>query len=185
MGAYYSELGELRQSEANLLSENVNFSSKEVQALFARFKKLDRSGAGVISRDNLLKIPELAMNPLVDRIVDCFEADDEGNVTFTAFLQCLSHLSTSGTIREKLALAFRVYDINNDGFISIDELTQILRLMVGAHMTDEEIQKTAITTIDSAASDGEKISRDDFYSLFGDREDEISRIFTIEIVTRD
>ena len=185
MGAYYSDLGELRQDEVAVLSQNVNFTAKEIHALYSRFKKLDRDGTGVISRENLLKIPELAMNPLVDRIILCFDADEEGNITFTSFLSCLSRLSDKGTLEQKLSVAFRIYDINRDGFISVDEVCEILRLMVGTNMTEEQIQRTASDTVQAAASDGHQISTSDFHRLFQNREDEVNRMFSVNIVTAD
>jgi Ca2+-binding EF-hand superfamily protein len=37
---------------------------KEIKILYKRFRRLDRSGRGTISADDLTMIPELAMNPL-------------------------------------------------------------------------------------------------------------------------
>eukprot|EP00750_Incisomonas_marina_P017650 INCI231.1.p1 GENE.INCI231.1~~INCI231.1.p1 ORF type:complete len:186 (+),score=39.02 INCI231.1:116-673(+) len=185
MGAYYSEPGELSPDELNFLSDKVNFNANEIQTLFSRFKKLDREQKGVINRGCLLKIPELAMNPLVDRIIQCFETDDEGNITFTSFLTCLSQLSRRGSLKDKLDVAFRVYDIDGDGFVSVDELAAIFRLMVGENMTEQQILKVALDTVASAAQDGERISRADFFKLFCNRESELKRIFSVKVVTRD
>ena len=184
MGAYYSsELGALRPEEVTALSENVNFSPKEIQTLYVRFQKLDRSGTGVICRDSLLKIPELAMNPLVDRIVNIFETDEEGNITFTSFLSCLSCLSINSSLSEKLSAAFRVYDANNDGYVSADEVFEILSQMVGSNMSEDQIRRVSNDTVKAAASDGQRMSRDDFNQLFQDRGDEINSVFGVKIVT--
>jgi serine/threonine-protein phosphatase 2B regulatory subunit len=184
MGAYYSDLGELRADELDSLSQGVHFSKQEIQTLFARFKKLDRDGRGVINRGDLLKIPQLAMNPLVDRIIQCFDADEEGNITFTSFLTCLSQLSHRSSASDKLRIAFRVYDIDKDGYISASELCEILRLMAGGNLTDERIRKVATDTVAAAATDGgDRISTDDFRRIFQNREGELRSVFTVNVLT--
>jgi serine/threonine-protein phosphatase 2B regulatory subunit len=184
MGAYYSDLGVLRPDELDSLSQGVHFNKQEVQALFARFKKLDRDGRGVINRGDLIKIPQLAMNPLVERIIQCFDADDEGNVTFTSFLNCLSHLSHRSSAAEKLSIAFRVYDIDKDGYISDAELCEILRLMAGGNMTEDRIRRVATDTVAAAAADGgNRISMDDFRRLFQNREAELCSSFSVNVLT--
>ena len=44
-------------------------------------------------------------------------------------LVCLLSISTHGTIEEKLRWVFTVYDINNDGKLSLDEIGSIVRSM--------------------------------------------------------
>jgi calcineurin B family protein 1 len=40
--------------------------------LYSRFLNLDRQSRGYLDREDFLRIPELAINPLGDRIVDAF-----------------------------------------------------------------------------------------------------------------
>ena len=40
--------------------------------IFFRFTQLDKEDKGHLSRDDLMAIPELAINPLAERIVDLF-----------------------------------------------------------------------------------------------------------------
>lgn len=62
-----------------------------------------------------------------------------------------------------LAGAFKVYDLNEDGFITQEELYSVLKLMVGKNLTDEQVQTIAKSTLQRADKDKDgKISLDEF-----------------------
>lgn len=52
--------------------ENTNFTSRQVTRLYERFQRLDKDQTGFLTKEDFLKIPELAINPLADRIIDMF-----------------------------------------------------------------------------------------------------------------
>ena len=61
------------------------------------------------------------------------------------------------------SVAFRIYDIDQDGFISNGELFQVLKTMVGSNLTDKQLQEIVDKTILYADKDGDgKISFDEF-----------------------
>lgn len=67
---------------------------KEIKALYKRFRRLDRSGRGTLSNDDLLMIPEIAMNPLSSRLAALFERDgEEGRINFKSFVSALAIFS--------------------------------------------------------------------------------------------
>ena len=105
-----------------------------------RFKKLDADGSGSLTMEEFLSLPELMGNPIVQRVVgkflrirnrhlsalvDVFDDDKNGEVNFKEFLQGLSAFSAKGQKEAKLRFAFRIYDMDNDGFISNGELYQV------------------------------------------------------------
>ena len=60
-------------------------------------------------------------------------------------------------------VAFRIYDIDQDGFISNGELFQVLKTMVGCNLTDKQLQEIVDKTILYADKDGDgKISYEEF-----------------------
>ena len=64
------------------------------------------------------------------------------------------------------AVAFKVYDMNNDGFISNAELFQTLKLMVGSNLKDSELQQIVDKTILAGDKDGDgKLSFQEFSSV--------------------
>ena len=54
----------------------------------------------------------------VSRMFQLFDADSDGTIDFKEFVRALSTLSDRGTIDEKLALSFLIYDADGDGKIS-------------------------------------------------------------------
>jgi Ca2+-binding EF-hand superfamily protein len=78
----------LALSDVEELQKETGFSAKEIQRLYRRFERLDKDGAGSISTDEFLSIPELAMNPLAMRVISLFGSysgrKDSPNDTSTA-----------------------------------------------------------------------------------------------------
>lgn len=50
----------------------LSVSKNQIVRLYSRFLNLDRQSRGYLDREDFLRIPELAINPLGDRIVDAF-----------------------------------------------------------------------------------------------------------------
>merc|ERR1711997_918470 len=86
MGAFgYSlsatKMGNSRSSQA-LQEENISqieadtgFTANQIERLWSRFTSLDKQQKGYLTREDFLRIPELAINPLGDRIVHAFFRD--------------------------------------------------------------------------------------------------------------
>lgn len=51
------------------------------------------------------------------------------------------------TSTDPLLVAFQVYDIDGDGFISNGELFQVLKMMVGSNLNDVQLQQIVDKTI--------------------------------------
>lgn len=60
----------------------------ELRRLARRFKKLDLDGSGSLSVDEFMSLPELQQNPLVQRVIDIFDEDGDGEVDFRGFNTC-------------------------------------------------------------------------------------------------
>jgi len=65
----------------------------QIERLYSRFTSLDRGDCGTLSREDFLRIPELAINPLGDRIVHAFfqEGGYSDRVNFLQFMRVLAH----------------------------------------------------------------------------------------------
>lgn len=89
----------LQDEEIQLISEETGFSATQVERLYARFKSLDKSGiCGSLSRQDFLRVPELAINPLCDRIVHMFFVDcddDHERINFKQFMKVLATFRSS------------------------------------------------------------------------------------------
>jgi serine/threonine-protein phosphatase 2B regulatory subunit len=128
--------------------------------------KLDKNNSGSIDKDEFLSIPGIASNPLASRVIDIFDEDGGGDVDFKEFLLGLSAFSAKGNPIEKLKFAFKVYDMDRDGFISNGELFLVLKMMVGSNLKDAQLQQIVDKTIIEADKDGDgKLSFDEFRVL--------------------
>ncbi|XP_064541498.1 calcineurin subunit B type 2 [Drosophila montana] len=145
-----------------------NFDADEIRRLGKRFRKLDLDNSGALSVDEFMSLPELQQNPLVQRVIDIFDADGNGEVDFKEFIQGVSQFSVKGDKLSKLRFAFRIYDMDNDGYISNGELFQVLKMMVGNNLKDTQLQQIVDKTIGFADKDEDgKISFDEFCSVVG------------------
>lgn len=81
----------------NLIKFTV--TANQIERLYSRFTSLDRGDLGTLSREDLLRIPELAINPLGERIVDLFHMDSGNNCDRINFLQFMRVLSKFRPIR--------------------------------------------------------------------------------------
>lgn len=69
----------------NLLSISVD--ADEIKRLGKRFKKLDLDNSGSLSVEEFMSLPELQQNPLVQRVIDIFDTDGNGEVDFKGELR--------------------------------------------------------------------------------------------------
>ncbi|KAF9103605.1 Calcineurin subunit B [Mortierella sp. AM989] len=140
-----------------------NFTAEEIQRLYKRFMKLDKDGSGSIDKEEFLAIPQIATNPLASRLIAIMDEDGGGDVDFKEFIAGLSAFSNKGNKIEKLRFAFKVYDMDRDGFISNGELFLVLKMMVGSNLKDNQLQQIVDKTIMEADKDMDgKISFEEF-----------------------
>jgi len=152
------------------LLENIvqgsNFDREEVDRLRKRFMKLDKDDSGTIERDEFLSLPQVSSNPLATRMIAIFDEDGGGDVDFQEFVTGLSAFSSKGSKEEKLKFAFKVYDIDRDGYISNGELFIVLKMMVGSNLKDGQLQQIVDKTIMEADGDKDgKISFEEFTKM--------------------
>lgn len=152
-------------------SPATNFTGAEISRLSKRFKKLDTDQSGTVSLKEVMELPELKRNPLTKRIMEVFDADSSGEVDFTEFISGMSSFSSQADMESKLRFAFKIYDMDNDGFISNGELYQILRTMVGNNLKESQLQQIVDKTMRSVDADEDgKISFEEFCDIVYKRE---------------
>uniref|UniRef100_A0A7S1KQU8 EF-hand domain-containing protein n=1 Tax=Percolomonas cosmopolitus TaxID=63605 RepID=A0A7S1KQU8_9EUKA len=159
----------LNDSQLRELEQETSFSQPEIKRLFKGFKKLDEDGNGKISFDEIMQVSELAQSPLVKRLISMFDEDQDGTVDFQEFIGLFNIFKASNgdtTSKDKLEVLFKVYDIDNDGFISNGELFLVLKMMVGNNLSDEQLQQIVDKTILEGDLDGDgKISFEEFKGI--------------------
>nr|ACO15551.1 Calcium-binding protein p22 [Caligus clemensi] len=160
----------LTQEDILEISNDTGFTSNQIERLWSRFTSLDKLQKGYLSREDFLRIPELAINPLGDRIVHAFfkeSRDSEADiVNFPDFVRVLAHFrpleknadkNKSNSRLEKLKFAFRMYDLDGDNKISKEELLAVLTMMVGANISEDQLLSIAERTIIEADKDKDNL----------------------------
>jgi serine/threonine-protein phosphatase 2B regulatory subunit len=148
------------------LGLSVNFTPQEIQRLSMRFQKLDKDRSGGISVEELRQLPDVADNPVLDRVVSIFDTDRNGEIDFKEFIQGVSIFSVKGNNMRKLHFAFRIYDMDEDGFISNGELFTLLKALVGDNLPDDQLQQVVDKTILIGDKDQDgKISFEEFTNM--------------------
>jgi len=132
-----------------------------------------------------MEIPEIAINPLGERIVAAFfpTNDDGSNVDMIDFKQFVLTLACFRPVKakasddqvnsrlSKLKFAFKMYDVNNDGRITREELLSLLNMMVGSNISQDQLASIADRTILEADSDNDGIISFDEFQLIMEKVD--------------
>nr|XP_002128696.1 calcineurin B homologous protein 1-like [Ciona intestinalis] len=165
----------LREEEIEAIQQETGFQSNQIIRLFSRFTCLDKEQNGFLTRDDFMRIPELAINPLADRIVDAFFNGGEEHVNFRQFMRTLANFrpSSAKTAEDspnsrtnKLKFVFSLYDYDSDGMISKKELLQILKLLVGANINQDQLSHIAERTLlESDTNNDRHISFEEFKTV--------------------
>ncbi|QPG76386.1 Calcineurin subunit B [Brettanomyces nanus] len=159
-------MGNVPSSLLEDLSEGTNFGTEEIDRLAKRFMKLDKDNSGAIDKEEFLSIPGIGQNPLAKRVIDIFDENKGGDIDFKEFVTGLSAFSSSGSVEDKLKFLFKVYDIDNDGYISNGELFLVLRMMVASSLTDIQLQQLVDRTIMESDDDGDgRLSFEEFKKI--------------------
>jgi len=159
-------MGNTTSAVLDNIVQGSNFDRDEVDRLRKRFMKLDKDNSGTIERDEFLSLPQISSNPLATRMIAIFDEDGGGDVDFQEFVSGLSAFSSKGNKEQKLRFAFKVYDIDRDGYISNGELFIVLKMMVGSNLKDQQLQQIVDKTIMEADLDKDgKISFEEFTKM--------------------
>lgn len=146
----------------------THFDDEELKRLGKRFRKLDTDNSGTLSIEEFMSLPELQQNPLVQRVIEIFDTDGNKEIDFQEFIEGISQFSVKGDKEQKLRFAFKIYDINQDGYISNGELFTVLRMMVGNNLKEVQLQQIVDKTILQFDTDGDgKISYEEFCDVVG------------------
>ncbi|CAF1239471.1 unnamed protein product [Rotaria magnacalcarata] len=163
MGASRSAL--LPLDEEKSICSETGFTPKQLRRLYVRFQELGKRNPACefLTREELLDIREVALNPLGQRLVDVIIEDygEANRINFKQFATVLAQfrrgkaITDLNTKEKKLLFLFSIYDRNHDSKIDRHELLGILKMMVGGNIHDEQIATIADHTIEELDSDGD------------------------------
>ncbi|XP_074546299.1 A-type potassium channel modulatory protein KCNIP2-like [Halichoeres trimaculatus] len=110
------------------LVQQTSFSRKELQVLYRGFK--NECPSGVVNEETFKTIysqffPQGDSSMYAHFLFEAFDTHNNGAVNFEDFVLSLS-IILRGSVTDKLNWAFNLYDLNKDGCITREEMTDIM-----------------------------------------------------------
>lgn len=158
---------EIRQATANLSRDKL----EEYQDIFSFF---DRDGSGSISSSELGQVmrtfgwspSEMELQELISEI----DQDGNGSISFNEFVWLMTKEIHDNDIEEEIREAFRVFDREGHGFITVPDITHVLQTL-GEKLAPDETQEL----IKEADLDGDgNINYEEFVTMLFKRPHGIS-----------
>ncbi|KAJ3440203.1 protein phosphatase 3 regulatory subunit b alpha isoform type 1 [Anaeramoeba flamelloides] len=167
MGLEYSK--ELTEEQVNEFSKSSGFTKTQITKLYEKFMILNTQKNGRVSYQEFLNIPELASNPILERVISIIDKNNNQFIEFSELIHTLSIFVVEEKKKERIDFVFKIYDLNGDGFISNGDLFLVLKSMAGDNLKDIQLQQIVDKTIAKFDKDEDgKLSYDEFINLTKD-----------------
>ncbi|CAO2170526.1 unnamed protein product [Urochloa humidicola] len=149
--------------EAVALAAETSFTVSEVEALHDLFRKISNS----IVKDNLINKEEFHValfrnkkkqNLFVDRVFDLFDQKRNGVIEFGEFVRSLNVFHPDAPEEQKVAFAFKLYDLRQTGFIERNELKEMVLALLDESeldITSDAVEMIVDRTFDQADTKGD------------------------------
>lgn len=164
------DLTHLSDEEIERLTKNTTYSRQQIQDWHSGF--LRDCPNGKLDKKKFLEVykkfyPEGKAEKFCSQVFKTFDSDDNGYIDFVEFLIAVN-ITSHGDVREKLRLAFDMYDMNKNGKIDKKEMTKVITAIYdllgeenrkGDNSPENRVKKI-MEKLD--LNDDKNISRDEF-----------------------
>jgi len=154
-GNQLMKLRKERQSALDDFASQNNLKSESVKKAYKRFRAVDKDQSGMIDFTEFCEVLQVDQSPQTETLFRTFDKDRSGQIDVREFMIGLSNF-TGSSKEEKLKFAFMVFDEDQNGVITKQELVKILK---ANHMatTEKEVLRKAETIMKQADKDGDGV----------------------------
>eukprot|EP00440_Ansanella_granifera_P015542 gb/GFBE01016891.1/.p1 GENE.gb/GFBE01016891.1/~~gb/GFBE01016891.1/.p1 ORF type:complete len:245 (+),score=84.48 gb/GFBE01016891.1/:1-735(+) len=143
----------------------LNFSKAQLSEYRDAFNMFDTDGSGDIDTSELgALLKALGQSPNeaeLKEMVKEVDADGSGSIEFNEFLALMTKRMEGSSNEDDIAEAFKLYDRDNNGFISVANLQYMLTTL-GEKFSDDDVKEMLL----EADSDGDgKVNYKDFHKM--------------------
>lgn len=131
------------------------FKPKEISRLHKTFTNLVNNQEGLLSKEAFLDMDCIVNNPLKNRVAQAFGYDEECTaINFKKFLTGVASFNSPGQVENKIKIAFKIQDFDDDGVLNKADLIQYLKLITAENtLTDDELERVANNVLEESSSD--------------------------------
>lgn len=143
----------------------ADLSEEETQELIDTFSLVDVNGDKVLSGkeilDSLKGLPQDEKDEEVFELIREIEKDTSGHVTREEYMEYMANQLTDTVTRQDVEMVFRMFDVHNQGTITVDALRKVA-LELGDNLSEAEL----LSMINVIDSDGDgKVTLEEFNRL--------------------
>ncbi|AQK59194.1 calcineurin B-like protein 4 isoform X1 [Zea mays] len=173
--------------DPNTLARETTFSVNEVEALYELYKRISYS----ITKDGLIHKEEFQLalfrnsnkrNLFADRIFDLFDLKRNGVIEFGEFVRSLDVFHPDTPVEEKIAFAFRLYDLRGTGFIGREELKEMVLAILNESellLSDDAVEEIVDQTFRQADMNGDGKIDPDEWKVFASKNPALLKNMTL------
>ncbi|XP_060081111.1 lysophosphatidylcholine acyltransferase 2-like [Ylistrum balloti] len=141
--------------EFSKLHSKLGLKLEDLQSMLEKYSSIAQSKTGVITLDEFASYLHLPKSEALEQVFALYDRNGSGMIDFREYVIGLSLVSSPVNTEETIKLAFQLFDEENKGYMSRDDLTRILQNAFEMGNVDELFEQ-----VDT--KNDEKITYDEF-----------------------